>query len=164
MISFFWHDFLIMYIIQTKPLIMKTVLPLTLIVTFCLFFTFDAFSQDIFASTNETNPKIEKEINRGSENTYSKEIPEYFRHHKKLKSYFTGCAIEITTSDLPLQRDYFLFERFGSVRVDRMERGGFSYLITGFTNEKAAKDFCDLIARPQAPESKVVRYVKGRRK
>ena len=39
-----------------------------------------------------------------------KEIADYYRHHKALSADYEGYVIELTTSDLPLKRDYFLFE------------------------------------------------------
>ena len=90
------------------------------------------------------------------------EIPYYYRQHKKLPTYFTGYVIELTTSDLPLRRDYNLFEKFGNVLVDHMEKvGGFSYMIKGFRNEKAAKSFLNNIVIHSAPEAKVIYYNKG---
>lgn len=92
------------------------------------------------------------------------DTPDYYRHHQKLSGYFSGYAIELTTSDFPLERNYYLFERFGSVKIDKIPQGGFSYLITGFKNEAAAKIHLDRIVIHQAPEAKVVYYTKGRRK
>lgn len=92
------------------------------------------------------------------------EIPYYYRHHKKLPTYFTGYVIELTTSDLPLRRDYSLFERFGNVYVKQLEEGGFSYVIKGFRNEKSAASFLNNIVIHNAPEAKVIYLNKGEKK
>ncbi len=91
-------------------------------------------------------------------------IPYYYRRQKKLATFFTGFAIELTTSDLPLRRDYFLFERFGNIKIDPLKDGGLSYVITGFRNEKAAKTFLEKIVIHSASEAKVVVYKNGNRK
>ena len=91
-------------------------------------------------------------------------IPHYYRQQKKLATFFTGVAIELTTSDLPLYRDYVLFERFGNVMMAPLKNGGFSYVITGFRNEKAAKSFLKSIVIHSAPEAKVIVYKRGKRK
>lgn len=91
------------------------------------------------------------------------EIAHYYRQHKKLPSFFSGYVIELTTSDLPLRRDYVLFEKFGNVMVDQLEEGGFAYVIKGFKNEKAAISFLNNIVIHKASEARVVLYEKGKR-
>jgi len=99
-----------------------------------------------------------------SEEIIEEEIPYYYRQHKKLPTFYSGYVIELTTSDLPLRRDYNLFEKFGNVFVDQMKEGGFSYMITGFRNEKAAASFLKSIVIHRASEARVVYYNKGDRK
>lgn len=99
-----------------------------------------------------------------SEEVIEDEIPFYYRQHKKLPTFYTGYVIELTTSDLPLRRDYNLFEKFGSVFVTQMKEGGFSYMIIDFRNEKAAAAFLENIVIHRASEAKVVYYNKGERK
>jgi len=92
------------------------------------------------------------------------EIPYYYRQHKKLATFFSGYVIELTTSDLPLRRDYPLFEKFGNVFVCPLKDGGFSYVIKGFKSDKSAKSFLKNIVIHNAPEAKVFQYNKGVRK
>lgn len=99
-----------------------------------------------------------------SDEIIEEEIPYYYRQHKKLPTFYTGYVIELTTSDLPLRRDYNLFEKFGNVFVDQMKEGGFSYMITGFRNEKAATSFLKNIVIHRASEARVIYYNKGDRK
>ncbi len=93
-----------------------------------------------------------------------KDIPYYYRYQKKLPSFYTGIVIELTTSDLPLRRDYFIFERFGNIMMTDLEDGGFSYVIDGFKDEQAARTFLNNIVKHSAPEAKIIMYKKGKRK
>ena len=93
------------------------------------------------------------------------EIPDYYRHHKKMSSQYEGFAIELTTSGLPLKRNYFLFEQFGSVFYDQLEKGGYSYcIIANFSSRKSVERFLELIILPKAPEAKLIEYKNGKRK
>ena len=94
-----------------------------------------------------------------------KEIADYYRHHKALSADYEGYVIELTTSDLPLKRDYFLFEQFGSVYYDKLKKGGYAYCIkVNFSSRKSILHFVENIILPKAPEARVVEYKKGKRK
>ncbi|MGB1216371.1 MAG: hypothetical protein ACPG5P_00760 [Saprospiraceae bacterium] len=132
-----------------------------------MFATTGLFAQDELLASNTSprkgafNEHIEspKKIEGKGKSNY------YYRHHKKMTSFYTGYVIEITTADLPLRRDYFLFKRFGNVKIDHLEKeGGFSYLITGFKDEKTSKGFLNNIVLHHAPEARVIYYHKGKRK
>jgi len=132
-----------------------------------MFIATGLFGQDALFAYNTPvrkgafNERIEtpKETERKAESVY------YYRHHKKMTSFYTGYTIEITNSDLPLRRDYYLFKRFGNIKIDHLEKeGGFSYLITGFKDKKAAKGFLNNIVLHHAPEARVIYYYKGKRK
>ena len=93
------------------------------------------------------------------------EIPDYYRHHKKLSSEYEGYAIELTTSDLPLKRNYFLFDQFGNVNYDKLEDGGYSYCILAkFSSKKSVEHFLETIILPKAPEARLIEYKNGKRK
>ncbi len=93
------------------------------------------------------------------------EIPDYYRHHKKLSSIYEGYVIELTTSDLPLKRNYFLFDQFGNVHYDKLKKGGYSYCImANFSSKKSVEHFMETIILPKAPEAKLIEYKKGKRK
>jgi hypothetical protein len=93
------------------------------------------------------------------------EIPDYYRHHKSLTSNFEGYVIELITSDLPLKRNYFLFDQFGNVYYDKLSKGGYSYcILANFSSKKSVEHFLKTIILPKAPEARLVEYRKGKRK
>ncbi len=113
---------------------------------------------DIIKSTNSRPKYPFREIHR-------EEIPDYYRHHKKLSSNYEGYAIELTTSDLPLKRNYFLFNQFGNVNYDKLNEGGYSYcILANFSSKKSVEHFLETIILPKAPEARLIEYKKGKRK
>lgn len=93
------------------------------------------------------------------------EIPDYYRHHKQLSASYEGYAIELTTSALPLKRNYFLFDQFGNVFYDKLESGGYSYcILANFSSKKSVERFLEMIILPKAKEARVVAYKKGKRR
>ena len=163
----FWHDISSLFIISNKfksSKKMKEVKFLT-IVFFMMFFmagTTSAQNDNELAITTEKKGAFNESADESDE-IVEDEIAHYYRQHKKLPSFFTGYVIELTTSDLPLRRDYVLFEKFGNVMIDQLEEGGFSYVIEGFKNEKAATSFLNNIVIHNASEAKVILYEKGKR-
>lgn len=93
----------------------------------------------------------------------AKGTPVYFRKHRKMPSFFSGYAIELISSETALNRDFPLFEKFGNVHVQTLERGGFSYLIKGFRNKKACLTFLNKVVLHQAPKAKMFKYKGGER-
>ena len=93
------------------------------------------------------------------------EIPSYYRHHKSLDNDFTGSVIELLLSDVKLERNYPLFERFGSIHVKQLENGKYSYcIIANFKKSKSLKIFVNEVIIPHAPTAKAVKYKRGKRK
>ena len=120
--------------------------------------------EELVISQEEKGPESsdEKEvfIDKGPD-----KVPYFFRHHKKIPISYSGFAIELTTADLPLKRDYFLFEKFGNVFYEKRKEGGYAYLILiDFKSKKAVEDFLNNIVLPKAPEAKMVNYKRGVRK
>ena len=102
-----------------------------------------------------TNKSIEKEA--GSED-------EVFRFHKKLPSLYEGYAIEVAASNYPLDRRNPLFRQFGGIHYDKLDEGGYSYLILGrFSDEKSALSFLHNAVLHRAKEARVVHYKEGTR-
>ncbi|MGK0388884.1 MAG: hypothetical protein ACI94Y_001616 [Maribacter sp.] len=163
----FWHGISSLVIISNKfkvSKMMKDIRFLT-VVAFMMFFmagTVSAQNNEELAITTEKKGAFNESADESDE-IIEDEIAHYYRQHKKLPSFFSGYVIELTTSDLPLRRDYVLFEKFGNVMIDQLEEGGFSYIIQGFKNEKAATSFLNNIVIYNASEAKVVLYEKGRR-
>lgn len=88
-----------------------------------------------------------------------------YRHHKKLAVTHSGIVLELVTSDLPLKRDFPLFQRFGNIYYDRLDEGGYAYcILTDFDKLKQAKAYLRQMILPHAPTARVVKYQLGRRK
>lgn len=93
------------------------------------------------------------------------EIPSYFRHHKQLPEKFSGYVIELLQSDVKLNRDYPLFNRFGNVHVKQLANGKYSYcIIADFNRFKSVKIFAEKVILPVAPDAQALIYKKGKRK
>ncbi len=139
------------------------------------FFTFAAFGLSaqqnfddepvILADAGDSNskksrPKYPLPIQKQKE-----VIPDYYRHHKKLPAGYQGFVIELTTSDMPLKRNYFLFDQFGNVFYDQLRKGDYAYcILINFSKRKAVKKFLNNIILPKAPEARLVEYKNGKRK
>lgn len=92
-------------------------------------------------------------------------VPGYYRHHRRLSAAYSGYVIQLIISDLPLRRDYHLFEQFGSIFVDQLPGGGYAYCLKiNFNEEAAIQQFLHTIIRPKVPNAKIIRYKKGVRK
>jgi len=91
--------------------------------------------------------------------------PSPYRFHKKLPGMYDGYAIEVARSTYPLDRANPIFRQFGNVHYDKLEQGGYSYLILGrFSGDDSGLRFLDNIIRPKAKEAKLVHYQDGIRK
>ena len=111
------------------------------------------------ANKNTEQPK------RFQQNIYEISETAYYRHHKKLSLTHSGIVLELIVSDLPLKRDYPLFQQFGNIYYDQLEKGGYAYcILTNFDDMKKAKKYLEQVVLPRAPKAKVVKYQMGRRK
>ena len=94
----------------------------------------------------------------------SAQSDDVFRFHKKLPSLYEGYAIEVAASDYPLDRADSVFRQFGGIHYDKLDEGGYSYLILGrFSDEKSALSFLHNVVLHRAKEARVVRYKEGNR-
>ena len=88
--------------------------------------------------------------------------PSYYRHHKKLPAIYSGFGIQLTTSDLPLKRDYFLFKQFGNIHYEKLDEGGYAYvLLVKFSSKKALENYITQVILPKAPEALPLVYKNG---
>ena len=88
-----------------------------------------------------------------------------YRFHKKLPALYNGYAIEVIASNYPLDRTNPIFHQFGNIHYDKLERGGFSYLIlTRFTSDEPAQRFLKNIIIPKARDARLIFYNDGIRK
>lgn len=89
---------------------------------------------------------------------------EVFRFHKKLPTFYEGYAIEVATSDYPLDRTTPVFRQFGGIHYDKLDEGGYSYLILGrFSDKKSAITFLHTVVMHRAKDARVVKYKEGNR-
>lgn len=86
------------------------------------------------------------------------------RFHQRLSGTFSGLAIELIAADLPLERSYPLFRQFGNVHYDRLEEGGYSYIIkTDIEDKKSLEKFYKNVILPRNEQAKMVEYKFGKR-
>lgn len=87
-----------------------------------------------------------------------------YRFHQRLSGTFSGLAIELIASDLPLERSLPLFRQFGNVHYDKLAEGGYSYIIkTNITDKKSLKKFYKTVILPRNPDARMVEYKFGKR-
>ena len=86
------------------------------------------------------------------------------RFHQRLSGTFSGLAIELIAADLPLERSLPLFRQFGNVHYDKLDQGGYSYIIkTDFEDKKALEKFYHTVILPRNAKAKMVEYKFGKR-
>jgi len=132
------------------------------------------FSTGLMAQGNDTTSlsvpqEVTKELpTETQENKVSKAgktTPSYYRHHKKLPATYSGFAIELTKSELPLKRSFHLFQQFGNVHYEKLDGGGYAYLLlVRFSSKKALKNYVKEVVKPKAPDAKALVYKLGKRK
>jgi hypothetical protein len=131
----------------------------------CLYISFDCLNaqQDAFFAFH--TPSIDYS-NPQSQQSFSKtKTPTYYRHHKRLPVTHTGIVIQLSTAELPLQRNHPLFKQFGTVHFDLLKEGGYAYcILTNFKDLNKAKKYLKQMIVHRAPDAKVVKYQLGRRK
>lgn len=91
--------------------------------------------------------------------------PKIYRSYKKLPQLYNGFAIEVASSNFPLQQSNPVFRQFGNLHYEKLREGGYSYLILyDFSSKEAALDFVKTIIRPKATEAILFEYKDGIRK
>jgi len=131
----------------------------------CLFASLASLyaQQDAFFVSHESTQIAESTKNHTA--YYPKKTPTHYRHHKRLPLTHSGIVLELTTSELPLQRNNPLLIQFGNIYYDQLESGEYVYcILTNFTDVKKAKGYLKEMILPRAPAAKVVKYQLGRRK
>lgn len=114
----------------------------------------DNTGQDLLA-VKYTSPHSVKKSDKPTSST---------RFHQRLSGTFSGLAIELIASDLPLERSLPLFRQFGNVHYDKLEKGGYSYIIkTNFDDKKSLEKFYNTVILPRNPAAKMVEYKFGKR-
>jgi hypothetical protein len=140
----------------------NTLLP-SLLVASLIFLSKTAYSQESYLFEGESASTV---VSKGSKkpNAVSETFSPY-RFHKKLPLTYHGYAIEVITSKYPLDRDHPVFRQFGNVHYDKLQEGGYSYVVKAeFSSDKAALHFLKTIIVHKAPEARLFFYKDGIRK
>lgn len=88
-----------------------------------------------------------------------------YRVAKKLSYIYSGYAIEIASSNLPLDKYHPIFKQFGNVYYHKLKQGGYSYMILAdFSSDEAALHFLQHIIQPRVATAKLYQYKDGNRK
>ena len=110
--------------------------------------------------TNQTNTPAAKKARKKSA-----EIPAFYASQRAMPEVYTGLAIELTQSEVPLKRDNPLFMQFGSVVTHRTSGGMYAYnVLIAFSSEKEAERFTEVVIKPRAPQARLVAFEKGKQK
>lgn len=91
--------------------------------------------------------------------------PYHFRYHRTLSATYTGFAIELVQSDIPLNRNYLIFKQFGRIYYEKLPDGnGYAYCIkVPFDEQMAVEKFLKSTVLHRAPEAKIIQYKNGKR-
>lgn len=138
------------------------------ILMLCLFgMSFGLFAQSQANAKTALNnsPNVYSSSVKKETKQYQSKATSSYRYHKKLPATFTGFVIELEASNYPLERGYPLFKQFGNVYYDKLEQGGYSYVIkTNFSKSEAIEKFLADVIIHKAPEARVLEYKLGKRK
>jgi len=116
----------------------------------------NSYGQDVLTPKGMKAPtsRVEKEA-----------VPHRFGHHKKLSASFSGHLIELIQSEVPLNRDYAVFNHFGNIHYSKLKDGAYSYTIeVKFATRKEMRKFLNNVVKPNAPDARLVYYRTGKRK
>ena len=92
-------------------------------------------------------------------------ISKVYRMQKRLSAVYDGYAIEVASSELPVEKSHPIFQNFGKIYYQRLNGGGYSYLIKAeFKDLKSVKHFADAVVKPKMPYARIFKYKKGKRK
>lgn len=113
--------------------------------------------QGEIAFLSSPNPTPKGQSNRTGSSIY--------RVAKKLSFVYSGYAIEIACSTLPLDKYHPIFSQFGNVYYHKLKEGGYSYLILAeFSSDRSALEFLQNIIQPRVKTAKLYIYKDGNRK
>ena len=88
-----------------------------------------------------------------------------YAYTKRIPALYSGFVVELTTSELPLTRDYEIFKNFGKVYHDKTQEGYYSYLIIAdFNKKEAVEEYIKNIVAHRVADAKIFLYKNGKRK
>lgn len=91
------------------------------------------------------------EVNKVSANT------------KQVPATYTGYKVEFYFSGDELPANHRIFTQHGNIYMEKMNNGGYSYLLGDFRNRENANRFLNSIILMRYPNAKVARYELGQR-
>ena len=83
--------------------------------------------------------------------------------HQLLPVNYSGYKVEVITSATELTADHPIFHNYGPVTIERMNDGGFSYLLGDFTTERIAVYFLNNSIIDDYSTAKLVEFAGGKR-
>ena len=88
-----------------------------------------------------------------------------YAYTKRIPALYSGYVVELTTSELPLKKDYDAFKSFGKIYHDKTQKGYYSYVIMAdFNKKESVEDYIKNIVAHRIPDAKVILYKNGKRK
>ena len=113
-------------------------------------------------STKFVSLKSEKKV---ATKTKSSTNASAYAYTKRIPALYSGYVIELTTSELPLTRDYEAFKSFGKIYHDKTQEGYYSYvIIADFNKKESVEDYIKNIVAHRIPDAKIILYKNGKRK
>ena len=113
-------------------------------------------------STKFVSLKSEKKV---ATKTKSSTKTSSYAYTKRIPALYSGYVIELTTSELPLTRDYEAFKSFGKIYHDKTQQGYYSYvIIADFNKKESVEDYIKNIVAHRIPDAKIILYKNGKRK
>ncbi len=83
---------------------------------------------------------------------------------KRVPALYSGYAIELTTSELPLKKNHPDFQYFGKVHHEKTANGTYSYVILAdFNRKESAEKYLKDIVLHRIPTAQIIRFKNGKR-
>ncbi len=125
-----------------------------------MFLTSCLFAQEEeFARVGVNEPfYVEEEEQESEADQNVADIPENFRHYKKLSEYYEGYMVEMLVVDFPVGRNHALLSQYGKIYYDiNQETGNHHYfLLIPFEADQMSQKFYEGVIKPKVPDSKLV--------
>lgn len=85
-------------------------------------------------------------------------VPDYFRHYKKLSEMYEGYLVDLLVTDYPVSRANAILSRYGKVYYELDEQDGkyHYYLPIPFAEDAVSLDFYETVIKPRNPDSKLI--------
>lgn len=83
---------------------------------------------------------------------------------KRIPALYSGYAVELTTSELPLKKNHPDFRHFGKIYHEKTTDGTYAYVILAdFNRKESAEKYMKDIVLHRIPTAHIVRYKNGKR-